>query len=200
MAVAGCKSGATFAASTGQLTVSAPSDTIAKVTFNTDGSMIAVDFGSVPITQRRVETLSLSNVGSSDMTILKVTQDTADAEFSVDVTQGQVLVAGGTAVPIPVHFVPFTTGAKTAKITLTTDSSIVPTVEIDLSGIGIKLSVALNPQQIDFGNVVVNTTATQSLAMTNKLGHRRHGDDRRAEGHRPAAVRERSGGGTVAHA
>ena len=73
---------------------------------------INVDFGSVPITQRRVETLSLSNVGSSDMTILKVSQDTADAEFSVDVTQGQVLVAGGTAVPIPVHFVPFTTGPR----------------------------------------------------------------------------------------
>ena len=167
VAIAGCKSGNGFVGSSGQLTVAAPSDATAKVTFNADFSVINVDFGSVPITQRRVETLSLSNVGSSDMTILKVAQDTADAEFSVDVTQGQVLVAGGTAVPIPVHFVPFTTGAKAAKITLTTDSAIVPTIEINLSGVGIKLSVALVPQQIDFGNVVVNTTATQSLAMTN---------------------------------
>ena len=30
--------------------------------------------------------------------------------------------------------------------------------------------MALVPQQIDFGNVVVNTTATQSLAMTNNSG------------------------------
>jgi hypothetical protein len=154
----------------GQLTIQASPGTTATFTTNANGSKLGVDFGSVPITQRRVATLDFANVGNSDLTILKVSQDSADAEFSVDVTQGQVFVAGGAAVAIPIHFVPFTTGAKAAKVTLTTDSSFLPTIEISMTGIGIKLCVSLLPQAIDFGSVVVNTTDTQAIAMTNCSG------------------------------
>jgi len=148
-----------------------PDQTSAKMSFNSDGSQIAVDFGPVVIGNTVTETILLSNVGSADLTFLKVFTEIPDPSFSTDLRQGPTLVAGGTALPVTIRFTPQSGGAKQSTIVVTTDSSGVPTITFLLTGEGAtRLSVLVSTAAIDFGNVLVNTTAKQTLMLTNQCG------------------------------
>jgi len=137
-------------------------------TVDASNSTASLDFGLT--SDRQVWTLYLKNIGSLDMTLVSLEETPLDAEFSLDLLPNQVLVAGGPAIGVPVHFVPFTTGPNTSTFLVRTDSATLPSIELRLSATGIKLSVAFQPQQIDFGLVAVHTTATQSLTLTNNSG------------------------------
>jgi hypothetical protein len=118
-----------------------------------------------------VQTLSLSNGSVQDMTFLRVIAEAVDPSFSTDLGAGQTLVGGGPAVTVTIHFTPQSLGAKQAKILVDTDSSVVPAIQLSLSGVGVtRLSLALAPGTIDFGKVLVNTTATHPLTLTNQCG------------------------------
>ncbi len=131
-------------------------------------SQATVDFGDVPVGQKTTLTLKLSNVGIASLNILKVEVTKPDPEFTVDVQEGAQV--GSEPLAIPIRFLPFTTGPKTATVVLQTDSADVPTVTLNLSGTGVKLALSVVPEAIDFGKVVVQTTATQSIAITNASG------------------------------
>ena len=128
----------------------------------------SVAFGDVPIGQRRTLTASLANNGIATLTITSVEQAQPDPEFTVDIAEGAQVNSQPLAIPI--HFVPFTTGAKTAVVILHTDSSDVPTVTLSLSGTGVKLALEVLPEALDFGKVVIHTEATDSLSISNQSG------------------------------
>lgn len=124
-----------------------------------------LDFSNVEIGETRVLTLTLSNTGESDYQINSVTGP-SDPEFTQSgLVDGTDVAAVG--VPVTVQFKPFTPGAKTDKIVLTDDSNSAPTIVITLTGAGVKLDVTVVPPAIDYGNVVVNTTLTRSVLVTN---------------------------------
>jgi large repetitive protein len=139
----------------------------AKVTLNSDGSRISVDFGPTLLETSELETLTLSNVACADMTFTKVATEFDDPSFSTDLQQGQKLVPGGAAVPVTIHFSPQSGGAKQDKIAVTTDSPFVPTIEFSLSGIGVATCLRLSPAPLDFGSVPTHQSLTKVVTMNN---------------------------------
>ena len=132
---------------------------------STSGGQATVDFGEVPLGQRQTLTLELGNIGIATLGILSVDYPQPDPEFTVDVQEGAQI--GSQPLAIPIHFVPFTTGPKSALVVLHTDSTNFPTVTLKLQGTGVKLVLSVVPEAIDFGQVLIHTTAAQSLAITN---------------------------------
>jgi hypothetical protein len=132
---------------------------------------LSLDFGSVARGVQELTDPLFKNIGSGDLTILGLAHSSGDPDFSVDMPGALLLVADGPGATIPVHFAPgFTTGRRTAQFLLSTDSERLPFIELDLSGIAIRPSVILDPQTLDFGDVVVGTTETRSLLVTNQSG------------------------------
>jgi hypothetical protein len=108
----------------------------AKLTASGDASHIMLGFGSVPLGQSASETLLFSNYGDCDMMILNVTTELSAVGFSVGISRGQKLVSGGAPLQIPVRFTPTTLGAEQAMILVSTDAPDLPTIELDLVGLG----------------------------------------------------------------
>ena len=133
---------------------------------SSEPSAATVDFGPVPLGQERTLTLALNNTGEAVLTILKVDQSKSDPEFTVDIAEG-VQVQSGVPLSIPIHFTPFSVGQKSGTVVLDTDSSDVPQVTLSLTGQGVKLAVTVTPEGIDFGKVVIHTTATQNVTIAN---------------------------------
>ena len=126
-----------------------------------------LDFSNVQVGQTRVLSLTLGNSNLSGYTLTKI-QGPADPEFAMTgVSEGATITTG---IPLQLQFKPFTAGAKTDQITLTTDAASGGTVVIHLTGTGVKLDITVVPPALDFGNVVVNTTSTLSVTVTNQSG------------------------------
>jgi hypothetical protein len=112
--------------------------TTARVTFNSDGSLVLVDFGSVAVGQSPTEILRFYNVGPVDLTISRVaTQVWTHPDWEIAIYDEQKIASEGPPLVIPIRFAPTSRGLKNLKVLATTDSSVVPTIEFDLTGRGI---------------------------------------------------------------
>jgi hypothetical protein len=108
----------------------------AHLTHSSDGSRITLEFGPVVVGQAARATLRLDNVGGADMTILNVTTELSSVDFSAGVSRGQKLIPGGPSLQIPVRFTPTALGVEQAMILMSTDAPVVPSIELDLVGLG----------------------------------------------------------------
>ncbi len=125
-----------------------------------------LDFSNVQIGETRALTLSLTNTGVSDYQVLSVSGPSDPEYTQTGLVDGTDVAAVG--VPVVVQFKPFTAGVKTDKITIGTNSTRVPTIVVSLTGTGVKLDVTVVPPALDYGNVVINTTLTKSVVVTNQ--------------------------------
>jgi hypothetical protein len=162
---AGCKStngingssGLPLLAGTGSLTVTA--------TGSANSGNYTVDFGNVAVGEDSSTQLTLANTGTSPLQILNVAAPT-DAEFGINLAPGTA-VQPGAVMNVPVDFKPFSKGAKSATIVVQTDSTTVQTVTLTMTGVGVDLVLQVDPLNVDFGNVVVHTTGSKTITLTN---------------------------------
>jgi hypothetical protein len=82
------------------------------------------------------------------------------------VTGGPGLVAGANCT-LAVTFHPTATGARSGNLAISTNDPGTPTVNVPLSGTGIQGDATFNPNPVTFTNVVVNTTSTINVIVTN---------------------------------
>ncbi len=125
----------------------------------------SVDFGTVDIGSMAARGVDLVNTTRETVQILTITAP-EDLEFTVQ-QPAPFTIGPSATVSLPVAFQPFTAGTKTARVILHTDSADRPTITIDLTGIGGTACLHLSASALDFGNVVVGTSATQTLTLTN---------------------------------
>ncbi|MCC6997681.1 MAG: choice-of-anchor D domain-containing protein [Deltaproteobacteria bacterium] len=127
------------------------------------------DFGSSLIgATNQTRMFTLTNNGGAPTTAIGLSITPA-GQFSIvsgmDTCSGAVLAASGTCT-VTLRFSPTSAGAKTATFTATastggTDSS-------NLTGLGQNpAQLAVNPLSFGYGNVTVNTTATQTFTVSN---------------------------------
>ncbi len=133
----------------------------------TGAGQYTVDFGSVAIGQDQTATLTLTN-GNSPLVIGEV-DPPSDAEFGTGLTPGTAVPAAE-AVSFTVDFKPFDVGSKSGTLLIHTDSAAVSTLTLNMKGIGIDVSVEVAPQLVDFGYVVVGTSGTKAITLTNSAG------------------------------
>jgi hypothetical protein len=136
-------------------------------------SPTSINFGNQPVnTGSTVQSLTLTNTGTSNLTFAISKVGTNPGDFSVSFGSGtgctSPLVPNASCV-ISVSFVPTTTGARSAIVRITDNASGSPH-DVPISGTGIPAApaVCLSSPSFTFGNQTVGTTSVaQTETVTN---------------------------------
>jgi hypothetical protein len=126
-------------------------------------SAASLPFGNVALKTPATQTLILSSSGSSPLTISAVTL--TGAGFTMSGATFPVTLNPGQAASLTVQFDPTSAGAASGQIAIVSDGG---NATVGLSGTGTKTSIptlSLSAASLSFGNVVLNTPATQKLTL-----------------------------------
>jgi hypothetical protein len=122
------------------------------------------NFNGVAVGTTGTETITLTNSGSSTVTISQASA--SGTGFSVSgLAAGQTIAAGAQA-SFTATFAPTAAGNASGAITVSTNASN-PTLSIALSGTGTQGGLSANPASINFGGVLVGSSGTVNVTLTN---------------------------------
>src|SRR2546422_1052987 len=124
----------------------------------------SVSFGNVLVGSTGVQTLSLKSSGSPRYPLSYPTRPASD--FSISGPTFPLTLPPGQSSTLSVQFTPTTTGSASGGISLVSDAPNSPST-IALSGTGVQPQLSIRPPSVNFGNVVVGTTNTQTITLTN---------------------------------
>ena len=127
-------------------------------------SATSFNFSTVVIGQSTTQTLQITNTGAAPLTINSLTLSSTQFSFTGPSLPRTVLPAQNVAYTI--SFVPTTAGSATAAIQIATSIS---STSVSLAGVGEKAiaAVQVTPSSISFGNLVLQSTATQNVTLKN---------------------------------
>jgi hypothetical protein len=121
-----------------------------------------LDFGSLQVGQSQTRSESLTNSGSSSVTISQAT--IAGAGFGMSGLTPPITLTAGQSFTFKVRFTPAVNGDANGTISVVSNAPN-PTLTIPLSGTGLSAGeLTISPAAMNFGDVVVGTT--KSLAGT----------------------------------
>jgi len=128
-------------------------------------SPISLSFGSVAIDTASPKTVTLTNVGTTTLTITGIAITGTNAgDFTQTHTCGSSLVPGASC-KISIAFEPSALGTRTATLSVTDNAAGSPQ-HVPLSGIG--TTAKLSPTSLNFGSVAVGTTSqAKTVTLTN---------------------------------
>jgi len=126
----------------------------------------AISFGTLTVKTSASQTVKLSNTGTAALSISQATL--AGNGFGVTGLSAPVTVAAGTSINFTVSFQPAATGVASGSFSISSNAGNSP-LSIPLTGTGVAaiLTLSANPASLVFGNVTVDTTATQNVQLTN---------------------------------
>src|SRR5258708_6200699 len=120
-----------------------------------------LNFGSVTVGSRAAQTVTLTNTGNSSVSVTAVG---VPAGF---ITSGPTTtLASSQTATFSVIFAPTSTGSVTGNATVFSNAS--NSVTIALTGSGVQAGLSVTPQSLSFGNVVVGTTNSQTISVSNQ--------------------------------
>jgi hypothetical protein len=124
----------------------------------------SLSFGSIQTGSSRTLPASITNSGGSSVTISQVTPN--GAGYTVSGITPPVTLSAGQSYTFSVIFTPAASGTASGTLSVTSNASN-PTLSIPLSGTGTTAgSLAVNPSTINFGNVVVGTSQSQTATLS----------------------------------
>ncbi|NIR63453.1 MAG: choice-of-anchor D domain-containing protein, partial [candidate division Zixibacteria bacterium] len=127
-------------------------------------------FGDVNVGNASIRTTFISNVGTSDLIVTDTSLIGIDADlFSVlEMPELPITLAPNTEpVPITIRFNPDSLGMKVARFQIFSNDPDENPVNLELTGTGVQPGIAVNPTQLDFGNVRVNRDSLLTLEVIN---------------------------------
>ncbi|MGA8504075.1 MAG: choice-of-anchor D domain-containing protein, partial [Candidatus Sulfotelmatobacter sp.] len=125
----------------------------------------SLDFGSVTEGASKTLTTSISNAGTTSVTISSIA--ISSRYFSLTGPSLPVTIAAGQNSTISLVFTPNAAGAFSAIVSLTCNASNVSTT-LSLSGAGLADGqLAVSPTTQSFGSVAVGSQSTQTVTLTN---------------------------------
>jgi hypothetical protein len=129
-------------------------------------SPASINFGTAVTGVANTQTVQIANPGSIPVTITAA--NISGAGFSTSGLAVPLILSAGKTATFNVQFDPKSAGASAGSLYLVSDATNPPSA-IALSGAGIApgLSLAVNPLNVNFGNVNVGTTASRSVTLTN---------------------------------
>ncbi len=122
-------------------------------------SPTAVNFGDVAVGTSPTATIMVSNQSRALLTV----NVTAGAAFSAAPLSFDL--AGGASRAVTITFTPPNAGTFNGSATFTPSSGAAQTV--GLTGNGVSATITVTPASVDFGDVVVGASATQTLTVSN---------------------------------
>ena len=136
-------------------------------------SRSAIDFGFLSPGQSATQTLTLTNEGTESITLEQI-ESVGSSVFSIDnLTGGPAVLAVNEELALTVRFEPDATEDFVGAVALDTSLVEAPYIEILLNGTGINPNnsaqgnIQLSQNRVSFGQVGLNTTATQALTLQN---------------------------------
>jgi hypothetical protein len=137
---------------------------------------IDLDFGNVPIGQTETATVQIDNQGAGALDLSQVNPN-LDPEFGLNYGTQSAIQPGSFGV-FTVTFQPYKAAKVSSTFTIQTDglNSACPaptsgadsSITVTLTGTGIQLSLVVQPNVLDFGNTLINTTAKKSVTLINQ--------------------------------
>ena len=129
-------------------------------------SATSFNFNTVAIGQSSKQTLHVSNTGAAPLTINSLVLNSSQFSFTGPAFPRTVLPAQ--AVDYTVSFAPTTAGSASASIQITSNASNSP-ASVSLAGVAEKALAAVQatPSSISFGNLKLQSTATQNVTIKN---------------------------------
>jgi HYDIN/CFA65/VesB family protein/centrosomal CEP192-like protein len=131
----------------------------------------SVNFGNVPVNANSSRSLVLTNTGATALTVTKIQwagqgYSTAGGNLSV-----KKVVKAGSSLNFSVLFTPIAAGDAQGNLLITTTADNTP-LAVNLDGTGVALSggnpgIEATPSSVNFGNVTVGTTDTQTMRLGN---------------------------------
>jgi hypothetical protein len=161
LVLAGCEPPATIGV-TAEISVTCPASTptSAKVQCTT------IDFGVVPVGDVSEQQLLVTDTGRAKLIVSSTTVSPAGSPFTL-LSSVTSLVQNGQST-VSVSFAPTSLGSTSAVLTIKSNSATKPDVQITLTGTGVgPAKASLMPTTLNFGNVLMGTTATLTAALTN---------------------------------
>ena len=132
-------------------------------------SSTTLNFVDVVVGTGATQAVTLTNSGEGGVTITQA--DFADgADFSLGVLPLPLTLSSGQTTTFPVAFTPATVGAQSATLSLVSDAANSPTT-LSVTGNGVSPAesgqLTVHPVLLDFGDVPVGNSLTQTVALTN---------------------------------
>jgi hypothetical protein len=134
--------------------------TAANATLNANPGSIA--FGSVAVGSNSTHSITLTNSGTSSITIFQASA--SGTGFSGDLSA--TTLNAGQSTSFIARFAPASTGSASGAITIASNATN-PTMLIALSGTGTQGSLGANPSSVSFGNRLLGSSATVPITLTN---------------------------------
>ena len=128
----------------------------------------SVNFGNVKVKAQVSQNVKLSNVGNSDLVISKVAL--VGTNFGTSGLEAPITIAAGSSVNFTVTFQPSKTGSASGTVSITSNVSGGAPFNITLVGTGIAEQAPVidaNPTIISFGSLAVQTSASQTVKISN---------------------------------
>ena len=132
----------------------------------------SIDFGRVLVGRDSSQLATLTNTGTTPITVGGIVTTGADFTVAASTTatnpcpgSGGTL-ASGASCTIAVVFTPSTTSTIRGTLSVPTSATALP-LTVALSGVGTQPELTVTPASLAFGNVAVGSSATQSLTLRN---------------------------------
>src|SRR3984957_12084320 len=127
-------------------------------------SSTTVAFGNVNVGSTGTQSVTVTNTGTAAVNIESA--QISGAGFTVMGGNPSASVPVGQSVTVQLQFAPTTRGAAGGTLTVPSDASNSP-VSVSLSGTGMQPALTISPASLNFSNVVVGQTSTQTETLTN---------------------------------
>ena len=125
-----------------------------------------INFGDVTVGNTSNQTVTMTNTGNFNVNVTAAAA--TGAGFSVVGFVAQTPLAPGQTSTFTARFAPAVAGAVAGTISLTSTATNNPTVSLAGNGVvPAPAQLAINPVGIDFGGVVVGSSLTRSVTLTN---------------------------------
>jgi Abnormal spindle-like microcephaly-assoc'd, ASPM-SPD-2-Hydin/Transmembrane protein 131-like N-terminal len=134
------------------------------VTLQLSASPASVGFGNVNVGSNSSQAVTLTNTGTASVTVSQAT--VAGTGFSISGLTLPLTLSASQSINFNAVFSPGTTGTVTGNISIVSNATNSP-ASVALSGTGVTLQLSASPSSVNFGNVGLGATGTQSITLTN---------------------------------
>ncbi len=125
-----------------------------------------VAFGNVQVGTEATQVVLLRNTGDALLVLEGASRGPMfDDAFTFNINRMSIPPRG--VAQLEVTFAPESLDAKLASIIIRSKDANVPDAEIKITGTGVTTTLIVDPESVSFGNVVINTTKTISVSLSN---------------------------------
>jgi len=124
----------------------------------------SINFGSVAVGSNASQSLVLTNMGSTAITISQLT--ISNGAFSLSNVTLPISVGPGQNATATLQFTPKVAGPVTGNLTVVNSAS--SAVDVSLAGTGTQAQISLIPSSVSFGAVAVGTSNSQTINVINQ--------------------------------